>query len=141
MKSLKILGIAAVLALAPASAFAAGNLVAKPTTLEPLKMSGKDLSFSTKEYKVETGKYYKWHVESDGAEEIRLEAPDLWRNASIYQISINNIEVKPLGAIYGVEFDEAGAADIFFVPLQPGNFEFYVSGFKDRGMLGHFSVR
>ena len=129
------------LCLALPAAHAEGNLASQPTTLEPLIMNGADLSFSVTEYTLETGKYYKWRIESDGLEEFRVNAPELWRASWINQVVINDIEVKPLGAIYGVEFDDEGAAEIFFVPIQPGNYEFSAPGFESRGMTGTFVVR
>jgi len=122
-------------------AYAEGNFASQLTELEPLVMSGQDLSFSVNEYTLETGKYYKWRIESDGLEEFRVNAPELWRASWINQVVINDIEVKPLGGIYGVEFDDEGGADIYFVPLMPGNYEFSAPGFEERGMTGKFIVR
>ena len=59
----------------------------------------------------------------------------------INQVVINDLEVKPMGGLYGVEFDDAGDIDIWFVPIQPGNFEFWVDGQRERGMVGTFVVR
>jgi hypothetical protein len=60
----------------------------------------------------------------------------------VTQVVINDIEVKPVGGgIYGVEFDDEGTADVWFVPIVPGDFEFYADGFEERGMLGKFVVR
>ncbi|WP_414474456.1 hypothetical protein [Microvirga sp. M2] len=122
------------------AALAEGNLASKPTRLDPLVLN-KDLSMSVKEYQLSTGKYYKWTVESKGGDEFRISAPELFRNSWIDQIVINDIEVKPMGGIYGVEFDEPGKADIWFVPVRPGNYEFYVPGQQERGMIGKFIVR
>lgn len=141
MRKLSMILAAGMMAATGGGALAAGNLASQPTALEPLVMSGQDLSFSVTEYTLETGKYYKWHIESDGLEEFRINAPELWRASWIYQIVINDIEVKPLGAIYGVEFDDEGEADIFFVPMQPGDYAFSAPGFEDRGMVGKFVVR
>ena len=38
---------------------------------------GADLSFSVKEYLLETGEYYRWRIESQGGEEFMLLLPDL----------------------------------------------------------------
>ena len=121
--------------------YAEGNYASQLTELETLVMSGRDLTFSINEYTIETGKYYKWRIESDGLEEFRVNAPELWRASWINQVVINDIEVKPLGAIYGVEFDDEGAAEVYFVPLMPGNYEFSAPGFEERGMTGTFVVR
>ena len=41
---------------------------------------------------------------------------------------------------YGIEFDDEGVADIWFVPIRPGRYEFGVKGFEDKGMRGFFNV-
>jgi hypothetical protein len=140
MKPLLIVAAAAALALAPATAIAEGNLAAQPTTLE-LFIDGRNLTFSNTEYQIETGKYYRWEMTSDGIEEVMIRAPDLFRNSWINQIIINDLEVHTSGAIYGIEFDDEGTVVLFFVPIRPGNYEFFVPGFEDRGLSGTFVVR
>ena len=131
---------AAAFALLPLSAVAEGNLAAQPTTLT-LEIDGAALTFSETEYQVETGKYYKWEITSDGLEEVMIQAPDLFRNSWINQIVIDEREVHTSGAIYGIEFDDEGTVVIFFVPIRPGNYEFFARNFEQRGLLGTFIVR
>lgn len=136
-----ILAVAsAVMALAtPVSA--EGNLASQPELLETLEL-GADLSFSVTEYQLETGKYYRWQIASGGGEEFLVRAPELFRNAWVNQIVINDIEVKPVaGGIYGIEFDDEGSADVWFVPIRPGDYDYFVDGHEERGMLGKFVVR
>jgi hypothetical protein len=140
MKRVLTLAAAAALALAPATAIAEGNLAAEPTTLE-LFIDGRNLTFSNTEYQIETGKYYRWEMTSDGIEEVMIRAPDLFRNSWINQIIINDLEVHTSGAIYGIEFDDEGTVVLFFVPIRPGNYEFFVPGFEERGLSGTFVVR
>ncbi len=132
----------AVLVAAPvhAPARAEGNLASRATRLEPLVLKG-DLSFSVTEYKLETGKYYRWRIESDGGEEFLVMSPGLMRNSWINQVVIDDKEVNPMGGIYGVEFDDEGVIDIWFVPIRPGNYDYWVDGFENRGMKGTFIVR
>lgn len=134
-----LIAIAAGLMLIPGIAQAAGNLASQPTTLE-LAINGRDLTFSTNTFELETGKYYRWVITSDGYEEIMIQAPDLFRNSWINQIVINDLEVHAL-AIYGVEFDADGEIIIFFMPLRPGDYEFFAPGYEDRGLRGTFVVR
>ena len=130
----------AVLVLAGAGESAAkGNLASRGTRLEPLMLTG-DLGFSVTEYRIETGKYYRWRIESDGGEEFMIQAPELMRNVWINEIIIDDIEVKPMGGVYGIEFDDKGYADIWFVPIRPGAYEYWVRGYKQRGMVGKFIV-
>ncbi len=119
--------------------WAEGNLAAAPETLEPLILNGGDWSMAPLEYTLETGKYYQWAITSDGQEEFAVMAPELWRNAWINQVVINDLEVKPMG-LYSVEFDDEGTINIWFVPIRPGRYDFWVDGFEDRGMRGHFMV-
>ena len=123
-----------------ASVRAEGNLASKPTKLEPLVLNS-DLSISVKEYRLSTGKYYRWTIESKGGEEFQLRAPDLMRNSWIDQIVVNGIETKPFGGIYGLEFDDPGTVEVYFIPIRPGDYEFYIAGQRERGMLGKFVVR
>ena len=136
-----ILALAATTNLAPMMALAEGNLASRATRLDPLVL-GADLSFSVKEYRLETGKYYRWRIESKGGEEFLIQSPELFRNAWVNQVVINDIEVKPVGGgIYGVEFDDEGIADVWFVPVRPGEYDYYAAGFESRGMIGKFIVK
>jgi len=135
-----LLGAAAlILAVQAVSVAAEGNLAAAPTTLEPLVLNGAEWSMAPLEYTLETGKYYHWAITADGLEEFAVVAPELWRNSWINQVVINDLEVKPMG-LYSVEFDDEGTIDIWFVPIRPGQYAFWVDGFEERGMLGHFMV-
>ncbi len=125
--------------LSASDSAAKGNLASRGTRLDTLTLTG-DLGFSVTEYKIETGKYYRWRIESDGGEEFMIQAPELMRNSWIDQIVINKIEIMPAGGIYGLEFDDEGHADIWFVPIRPGVYEYWVRGYKERGMVGKFIV-
>lgn len=119
---------------------AEGNLASQPERLE-LSIDSRDLSFSNTEFQLETGKYYIWEITHDGLEEVMIQAPDLFRNSWINQVVINDLEVHTSGAIYGVEFDDEGTLAISFVPIRPGNYQFFAPGFQDRGLSGTFVVR
>ena len=132
--------LAAVLAVAFAAvpAMAAGNIAARPDDIAIVMKD--DLSLSTKEIKLETGKYYRLTVRNVGTEEFQFRADELWRNSFINEIKIGDLEVHPLG-LHDIEFDDEGEILIFFVPLRPGDYEFWVDGQRERGMLGKFIVR
>jgi hypothetical protein len=131
--------LALIFALQAGTVVAEGNLASAPQTLEPLLLDGREWSMAPLEYTLETGKYYRWAITSDGLEEFAVMAPDLWRNSWINQVVINDLEVKPMG-LYSVEFDDEGTIDIWFVPIRPGRYDFWVAGFEGRGMAGHFMV-
>lgn len=131
---------ATTLVIAPFAVHAAGNLATQPTTLE-LDINGRTLTFNTNEFQLETGKYYRLVVTSDGAEEVMFQSPELFRNAWVNQIVFSELEYHANGGFYGIEFDGEGEVVIFFIPIRPGNYEFFVPGYEDRGLLGTFVVR
>jgi hypothetical protein len=140
MKMKRVALAAAFAAALPTAALAAGNLASEPTLLE-LSIDGSALTFSETEFTLETGKYYKWTITSDGVEEVMIQSPDLFRNSWINQIIIDEREVHTSGAIYGIEFDDEGSVDVFFVPIRPGNYDFFAPGYEERGLKGTFVVR
>ncbi len=130
---------AIVLASMSGPLLAEGNLAAAPEVLVPLVLNGAEWSMAPVEYTLETGKYYRIHITSDGQEEFAWFAPELFRNAWVNQVVVNDLEVKAAD-IYSLEFDAAGTFILTFVPIRPGRYDFYVDGYADKGMLGHFMV-
>ena len=128
------------LLLLPASAWAEGNLATRAERLPTLEIDGAK-GFSVTSYKIETGKFYRWRIASDGRGEYKLLAPELMRNSWVEQVSIEDKEVKPLGGLYSVEFDDEGEIDIYFVPIRPGTYEYYIENMREDGMLGTFVVK
>lgn len=125
--------------LAAQPALAEGNLAANGTDLT-LDINTTDLTFSQNTWELETGKYYRIDITSDGGEEIAVVAPELWRNSWINQIVVNDLEVKASG-LYSIEFDDGGTFNISFVPLRPGEYPIYVPGYEGRGLAGKFIVK
>lgn len=122
----------------PGLALAEGNLASRPTDLAELVLKG-DLSISESEYRLETGKYYRLKITSDGEEEFAWMAPELFRNSWVDQVVVDDLEVKAFG-IYSLEFDDAGTFTLTFVPIRPGRYDFWVDGYAERGMKGAFVV-
>ncbi len=129
-----------VVATVSGTLLAAGNLAKRAERLTALEIDGTK-GFSVTEYRIETGKFYRWRIVSDGRDEYRLLAPELMRNVWVEQVSIEEKEVKPMGGLYAVEFDNEGAIDIYFVPIRPGSYEYFVPGMQADGMTGTFIVK
>ena len=117
-----------------------GDLTRRAERLDELKIDAVK-GFSKKSYQLETGKYYRWRIVSDGRDEYSFRFPELSRNVWIDQVVIEDKEVKPFGGIYALEFDEEGAIDVFFVPIRPGTYEFFVENYRESGMLGTVEVK
>ena len=125
--------------LTTAPTLAEGNLASNGTDLT-LEINTVDLKFSQEVWELETGKYYRIAITSDGNEEIAVVSPELWRNSWINQIVVNDLEVKSYG-LYSIEFDDGGTFNISFVPIRPGEYEIYVPGYEERGLKGKFIVK
>lgn len=134
------LGVSLMAIAVPSLALAEGNLAANADRLPDLLIDSTALTFSQTEFQLETGQYYRWRIIHDGGEELAIVAPELFRNSWINQVIINDLEVTPYG-LYSVEFDDAGTVDIWFVPIRPGEYEFYADGYEDRGLVGKFVVK
>jgi len=117
-----------------------GNLARRAERLEELKINA-EKGFSIKKYLLETGKYYRWRIISDGRDEYSFVFPKLSRNVWIGQVVIEEKEVKPFGGIYSLEFDEEGEIDVYFLPIRPGKYDFYVENYRESGMLGQIIVK
>jgi len=129
----RLAAIAGIALLAPS--LSAANLITKATDLPPLQLSaGK--AFPKEPIQLEAGKYYRWKIESDGTSEMAIAAPDFFRFIWINEVVIDDIEVRPLG-LDSIEFDDAGAVVISFVPIRPGEFEYFMpnSGDAYRGRI------
>jgi hypothetical protein len=142
-RALFSMGAGLVAATAPgllaAPALAKGNLAHDPVKLPELKIDTVHLKYSQTSYTLETGKFYWWKVSCDGEEEdIGLAAPALFAASWIYQIvsgddNVNEVHTQALGSI---EFDGEGSQTIEFIPIQPGQYDFYTPGFENRGLKG-----
>lgn len=140
MKVLRCGFAAAAFAMVANLGWAEGNLASDATRLEDMMIDSAALTFSVNEFELETGKYYRWRIIHDGGEEFLIMAPDLFRNSWLNQVIINDLEVAAL-ALHSVEFDDEGTIDIWFVPIRPGDYDFYVPGYEERGLKGKFVVR
>jgi|TARA_B110001450_G_scaffold256015_1_gene285108 hypothetical protein len=133
-----VIGI--LISLFPVLALAEGNLASRATRLPDMMINSAELTLSQSEFELETGKYYRWRIVHDGGEEFQILAPDLFRNSWVGQVVIEDLEVKPLG-LHSVEFDDEGTIDIWLVPIRPGNMNFWIAGYENRGLSGTFIVR
>ena len=141
MKMLPSLLLSLMLAASSGIVFAKGDLATRATRLEPLVLGNaqSDFFMSTKEYKLETGKYYRWKVEASDKREYNLVAPEFWRNTWIQQIAVGKIEIKT-ATLEELDFDGPGAIEVYFVPIRTGTYEFRVRGLEQRGMVGKLIV-
>lgn len=122
-------------------ALARGDLATRAQRLDPLVLGNEESDFwmSQKEWRIETGRYYRWRIASSGRREYNLVAPELWRNAWIRQVQVGRIEIKT-GSLEELDFDGEGAVEVFFVPIRTGTYPLRLRGLEERGMTGTMVV-
>ena len=121
--------------------FAKGDLAIKAHPLELILGSeSRDYDMSTKEFKLETGRAYRLKIKSLGFKEYAFIAPKFFRNIWIRKVEAGGIEIKA-SVINELEFEDAAEAEIFFVPIRPGFYEFKIRGLESKGMVGKIIVK
>ncbi|GLK84333.1 copper-binding protein [Ancylobacter defluvii] len=123
-------------------ALAAGDLALKATKLPDLEVGLGEAGFgvSQKTYEMETGKAYQLLVKSTGNKECAWQSPGLASNIWLRKIEAGGMEIKAAHLIE-LEFEDAGEAEIFFVPVRTGTFKWFCKGMEARGMEGEFVVK
>ncbi|KRW62026.1 hypothetical protein [Pseudomonas sp. TTU2014-080ASC] len=121
---------------------AAGDLTRRSVSLPDLVLGSEenDYSMTQTEYQLETGKAYQLKIISTGQKEYAFQAPEFATSIFMRKVEAGGVEIK-LITLTELEFEDAGEAEIFFVPIKPGKFPFYAKGLEKKGMLGHFVVK
>ncbi|WP_286238451.1 copper-binding protein [Neptuniibacter halophilus] len=142
MKSLATCGLASLIAVSSTVAVAEGDLTRRPTKLPDLVLGTEDNRYllSQTEYNLETGKSYKLKIISSGQTEYALKAPDFFSTIFLRKIEAGDMEIKAT-SLNELEFEQEGEAEIYFVPIKPGKFEFYAEGLEEKGMEGVFNIK
>ncbi|HLW29124.1 MAG TPA: hypothetical protein VKY54_15445 [Kiloniellales bacterium] len=124
------------------AALAEGDLAIRPIELDTLEVAGGEYGFSVshEEIELETGQAYTLTISSPGLQECAWRAPQFVENIYIRKIEVGEVEIK-VRAFDELEFEEEGEAEIFFVPIRPGTFEWSCRGLEPRGVMGRFVVR
>ena len=122
--------------------YAAGDLTRMSTALPDLLLGNEesDYSMSQHEYALETGKAYQLKIIASGQKEYAFQAPEFATSIYLRKVEAGGVEVKAM-TLTELEFEEAGQAEIFFLPVKPGKYRFYAKGLEGKGMQGHFVVK
>lgn len=122
--------------------YAAGDLSRRPEKLPDLVLGSEasDYSMSNMAYELETGKAYQLKIIASGQKEYAFQAPEFATSIYLRKIEAGGVEIKAI-TLTELEFEDAGEAEIFFVPIKPGKFRFYAKGLEGKGMLGYFVVK
>ncbi|MFZ3204406.1 MAG: copper-binding protein [Pseudomonas sp.] len=122
--------------------YAAGDLTRRGTALPDLRLGSEesDYSMSQLEYQLETGKAYQLKIIASGQKEYAFQAPEFATSIFLRKVEAGGVEIKAI-TLTELEFEDAGEAEIFFVPIKPGKYRFYAKGLEGKGMLGYFVVK
>lgn len=142
LKTFAVGAMASIIAVTSVTAVAEGDLTRRPTKLPDLVLGTEDNRYqlSHKDYQLETGKSYKLKIVSSGQTEYALQAPEFFASIFLRKVEAGDMEIKAI-SLTELEFEQEGEAEIYFVPIKTGNFEFYAEGLESKGMEGTFIVK
>ncbi|MDX5434749.1 MAG: copper-binding protein [Halomonas sp.] len=134
--------LAAALGFSSSLALAAGDLANRPERLERLVIGTGEsmLGVSVREHQLETGQSYRLVIEATGMQECAWVAPGFFKNAWLRKVEVGNVEIKA-PTLTELEFEREGEAELFFVPIRPGTYEWACAGLEERGVSGTFVVQ
>lgn len=123
-------------------AVAEGDLGVRGTQLDDLVVGTGESGYgvSSKEYQLTTGKLYQLKIKATGAKECAWEAPQFASTIWLRKIEAGGMEIK-VPTFTELEFEDEGEAELFFVPIRTGTFEWRCRGMEQRGMTGNFVVK
>jgi hypothetical protein len=124
------------------AAHAEGYLAQRPEKLPALELGLGDTGFgvSQKDYNLSTGKAYLLKLKSTGAKECAWIAPEFTNFIWLRKVEVNKVEIKA-SHIYEIEMEREGEAEVFFVPIRPGEYAWSCRGLAEKGMAGRFLVK
>jgi hypothetical protein len=109
--------------------------------LTPLQFGSEEnpASMEPREYRLKVGKGYRLKITASDLNEYAFVAPSFFRSIYIRKIEVGDVEIKaPI--LDEIEFEKGGEAELFFVAVRPGTFEFGPKGMMERGTVGKFIV-
>ncbi len=134
--------IVASIAASATPVLAEGFLVQRTERLPALELGlgAAGYGVSDHKYELETGKGYRLTLKATGAKECAFVAPEFFHNVWFRKIEVNKVELK-IQAVYEIEFEREGEAELFFTPIKPGEYEWACEGFEEKGMKGSITVK
>jgi hypothetical protein len=126
----------------PGLSVAEGYLALKPEKLPDMVLGLGEAGFgiSQKEYALTTGKAYRLKIKSTGQKECAWQAPEFVNYIWLRKVEVNKVEIKATH-VYEIEMEREGEAEIFFVPIRPGEYAWGCKGLESKGMAGTFIVK
>jgi uncharacterized cupredoxin-like copper-binding protein len=111
--------------------------------LEPLVFGSETDSshMAPKEYRLKVGQGYRLKIKASDQSEYAFVAPAFFRNIWVRKLEVGDQRVEVKAPTFDeIEFESGGEAELFFVAVRPGTFEFGSKGMMERGVAGKFIV-
>ncbi len=126
----------------PTAAVAEGFLVGRPERAPDIEVGLGDAGYGFRQdaFTFETGKGYRMWIKSTGKKECAFEAPEFFQHVWFRKIEVNKVELK-VQTVTEIEFEQEGAAELFFTPIKPGEFKWHCRGLADKGLAGKITVK
>ena len=130
------------LVAAPALALAEGDLAQKTERLPDMVVGLGQAGYgvSQKDFALVTGKAYRLKIKSTGAKECAWHAGEFMNVVWLRKVEVAKVEIKATH-VYEIEMEREGEAEIFFVPIRPGEYAWGCRGLESKGMAGRFIVK
>jgi uncharacterized cupredoxin-like copper-binding protein len=127
---------------APALALAEGDLAQKTERLPDMVLGLGQAGYgvSQKDFALVTGKAYRLKIKSTGQKECAWQAPEFANVIWLRKVEVNKVEIKA-SHVYEIEMEREGEAEVFFVPIRPGEYAWGCKGLESKGMAGKFIVK
>jgi hypothetical protein len=140
--SLHFLGCLVIALALPSVALAEGDLALKPEKLPDMVVGLGDAGFgvSQKDFALTTGKAYRLKLKSTGQKPCAWEAPVFSNFIFLRKVEVNKVEIKA-SHVSEIEMEREGEAEIFFVPIRPGEYSWGCRGLESKGLAGKFIVK
>ena len=125
--------------------FITSTVIAEPILKRAKRLPGIQIDgvkgFSVNELILEAGQFYRLKMTSDGRDEYLVQSPDgFFRSLFIDQVVVNDLEVKTT-TMWGLEYDDDGTIEVYFVPVRVGNFSIGIRGLELDGFTTSITVR
>ena len=111
--------------------------------LEPLRLGvdNEQARMEPTEYRLKVGQGYRLKIIASDLTEYAFVAPEFVRNVWVRKLEVGDPEVEIKTVTFDeIEFENGGEAEVFFVPIRPGTYDFGPKGLMERGMVGKIIV-
>jgi len=121
---------------------AEGFLAVKPTKLPDLVIGTDDAGYgvSQKDFSMETGKAYRLKIISTGKKPCPWVAPEFTTTIWLRKVEVGKVEIKTTH-LTEIEMEDEGEAELFFVPIKPGDYTWSCKGLEQKGVTGTLKVK